>query len=503
MPNKVLFGPEQIASSSILGLMKVGSGLGINSNNQVYVQAASSSQIKAGTEVNKPITPLYQEEAVFYGLAKAAGDITQSNSSLSVGTYTGDAIHAISKMLGYLHNSYIVSTETGDTAYFPWDVGDVFIWDGGLVKVTAAIATGDTISKTGNNANVTPTQLVSLFPHEIKLNGTSIVDNTGVATIPLASTTTYGAVKINSWNGITLDSTTNTLKIRPAGQDMVKNGTNNECPICPNEINRAAFYGLAKAAGDSTQSASSNAVGVYTDNAKTAIQGMLSVASTNNPVLTGSFSHNRKANTTVGSVSAVIGYDNAAEGSGAIAIGYNNIAYAQGSITLGTNNIIYGDGAVAIGYKNIAQYQSSFVFGQYNAIDTITDWASNVEYNVGDLVYNNAYVLECLTAHTSGSTIDYSKWTMVLKYLFVIGNGNQENTRSNALAVSIEGDLRLKNNLYINCNADSSGGTKLVGLPTVTSNDDGKVLRVIDGQWTVAAAPGGSGSVASANGVSF
>lgn len=37
------------------------------------------------------------------------------------------------------------------------------------------------------------------------------------------------------------------------------------------------FYGLAKAAGDTTQSASSNTVGAYTDDAKTAIRAMLGI----------------------------------------------------------------------------------------------------------------------------------------------------------------------------------------------------------------------------------
>lgn len=293
------------------------------------------------------------------------------------------------------------------------------------------------------------------IPHDIQIDGTSIVSN-GVANIPIGNTTTPG-VFIRGF-GLYQDGAK--LGVNGSTSENIKGGTAGTfTPV--SKQHEATFYGLAKAAGDSTQSASSNAVGVYTNNAKTAIQNMLSVSSSNDPVFTGSFSQNRKANTTVGPVSAVIGYDNAAEGSGAIAMGYDNRAYSQGSIALGNNNTIYGDSAVAIGYKNIAQYQSSFVFGSYNAIDTITDWASNVEYDVGDLVYNNAYVLECLTAHTSESTLDYSKWRMVLKYLFVIGNGNGENARSNALAVSIEGDLRLKNNLYVNCNADSSGGIRV------------------------------------------
>lgn len=305
------------------------------------------------------------------------------------------------------------------------------------------------------------------IPHDIQINGTSIVSN-GIANIPIASDSAFGVVKIaDQTYGIAINSTNNDLRIAKASATSIKAGTQEYQPIVPVSQHISVFYGLAKAAGDLTQAASSNAVGVYTTNAKVAIQNMLSVPSTDSPTFTGSFSHNRKANTTVGPVSAVIGYDNAAEGTGAIAMGYNNMAYAQGSIALGSLNTIYGDGAVAIGYKNIAQYQSSFVFGSYNAIDTITDWAPNVEYDIGDLVYNNAYVLKCLTAHTSGATLDWSKWTMTINNLFTLGNGNGENERSNALAVNFNGDLRIKGNLYIDCNADSSGGTILAPIEVI------------------------------------
>lgn len=57
----------------------------------------------------------------------------------------------------------------------------------------------------------------------------------------------------------------------------MKNGTGVYRPIVSSEGHTATFYGLAKAAGDTTQSSSSNAVGNYTDSAKTAIKNMLGV----------------------------------------------------------------------------------------------------------------------------------------------------------------------------------------------------------------------------------
>lgn len=70
---------------------------------------AISPDIKAGRNWFDPIVPGNQHEAVFYGLAKAAGDSTQTAAASSVGNYTDDAKSAIHEML----NSPV--TVTGST----------------------------------------------------------------------------------------------------------------------------------------------------------------------------------------------------------------------------------------------------------------------------------------------------------------------------------------------------------------------------------------------------
>lgn len=57
----------------------------------------------------------------------------------------------------------------------------------------------------------------------------------------------------------------------------VKAGTASGAFIAPSVQDASAFYALAKAAGDSSQSQSSNPVGTYTDAARVAIQKMLGV----------------------------------------------------------------------------------------------------------------------------------------------------------------------------------------------------------------------------------
>lgn len=192
-----------VATASQLGTVFVNPSLGlyVAGTGSLTVNPAGSPYIKAGTNGYFPIVSSKQHEATFYGLAKAAGDSTQSASDNAVGTYTADASAAIRNMLGA--------------------VGDV------------------------------------------QVDGTSIVQN-NVANIP-----------ISSGSGLAYDGTN--LKANTASDTSIKTGTSNSALLTPGRQHQAVFYGLAKAAGDTTQSASSNTVGTYTAEAKSAIQSMLGI----------------------------------------------------------------------------------------------------------------------------------------------------------------------------------------------------------------------------------
>lgn len=117
--------------------------------------------------------------------------------------------------------------------------------------------------------------LVDTPVEDVQINETSIINN-GVANIPIASSSVKGVVGIDPSNGIRL-TTSNNLITNPPSSNTVKTGTNSTYPIVPSKQHESVFYGLAKAAGDITQSGSSNAVGNYTAQAKTAIREMLRV----------------------------------------------------------------------------------------------------------------------------------------------------------------------------------------------------------------------------------
>ena len=109
---------------------------------------------------------------------------------------------------------------------------------------------------------------------DVQIAGTSIV-NEGVANIPKASDSAYGVVKYSEegYNGI--KNVSNIISTNPATDDEIKAGSSGYKPIAPASQHRAVFYGLAKAAGDTTQSESATAVGTYTDGAKGAVAEML------------------------------------------------------------------------------------------------------------------------------------------------------------------------------------------------------------------------------------
>lgn len=107
---------------------------------------------------------------------------------------------------------------------------------------------------------------------DVQIKGTSIVED-GVANVPTASASRLGVVKTSNANGIYVNSD-GALSISEASSANVKTGTNIYKPITPHIEHEATFYGLAKSAGDTTQSQSSNAVGSYTEDAKSAISEM-------------------------------------------------------------------------------------------------------------------------------------------------------------------------------------------------------------------------------------
>ena len=146
---------------------------------------------------------------------------------------------------------------------------------GSTVSVTQIQSTGTKIATITVDGNGTDLYSPDAPVTDVQVNGTSVVTS-GVANIPIMSSSVPGVAKTNDAIGLKLNAN-GEVYIYKATDSDVKSANNQYRPIVSYNQHRSVFYGLAKAAGDSTQSASSNAVGTYTDSAKTAIKNMIGV----------------------------------------------------------------------------------------------------------------------------------------------------------------------------------------------------------------------------------
>ena len=237
----------------------------------VNIVLAGNGLIKAGSNGYNPIVPSNQHTSIFYGLSKAAG-VDLANETVTFGTYPDSSKAAIQHMLGTDTN--LASYESDTTSDQAYAIGELFMLNGKLHQATAAIAIDDTL-EVGTNCAVV--NAAGVFTHDVQVNSTSVVSN-GVANVPAATTSVLGVVSLLANGGITKNSDS-AIYVQSASDAEIKSAGSAASykPIVPYKQHQAVFYGLAKAAGDTTQSASSNAVGTYTDNAKASIKSMLGI----------------------------------------------------------------------------------------------------------------------------------------------------------------------------------------------------------------------------------
>ncbi len=205
----------------------------------------------------------------------------------------------------------------------------------------------------------------------------------------------------------------------------------------------------------------------------------------NDPVFSGSISANRKANTTVGSKSVAAGNNVEATGLGSHAEGSNTKASWEGSHAEGQYTVAETGASHAEGLGTNASGTATHAGGKYNVANSTTfpAWVSGTHYIPGNFVEysNNGYY--CTTENTD-TTFDSSKWiaASIGNYkLFaeIIGNGINSSTKSNARALDWNGNEYLMGDLYVGCNPDSTGGSKVLtesNLDTATTTETQAII---------------------------
>ena len=122
---------------------------------------------------------------------------------------------------------------------------------------------------------------------DVQIDSTSILNN-GTANIPIATPHvsaqqpgSLGVMKAKRDSGTDVNAS-GELIINPATPENIRQATQGRKPIVPTHQHEAAFYGLARASGDTTQANADTTlypVGTYTDDAKEAIQQMIGILS--------------------------------------------------------------------------------------------------------------------------------------------------------------------------------------------------------------------------------
>lgn len=223
-------------------------------------------------------------------------------------------------------------------------------------------------------------------------------------------------------------------------------------------VNSPAFTGSISMGRDDESTVGANSVATG-ENVIAA--GLRSHAEGERTSATGNNSHAE------GSVTTALGSNSHAEGDGSSAganashaEGYNTTASGQAAHAEGMNVTASGSGSHAEGRYTVAVGASEHVSGQYNVADTANEWVSLTSYVVGDKVLHDGKIYECMVANED-EVFSSANWIEKGNYLVVVGNGNSNDSRSNAYSLDWDGNEHVKGDVFVKSQADGTGGTSL------------------------------------------
>lgn len=153
-------------------------------------------------------------------------------------------------------------------------------------------------------------------------------------------------------------------------------------------------------------------------------------------------------------------------GNGSATIGRNLIASYPYQTAVGLNNTGYSDSIFEVGGGSESHPSTYFRVSRSKASISEGTWTNGsgaCSHAEGDSTEAKGY-----TSHAEGyKTIASKAYSHVegiyniedtdTEHLHIIGNGYSDVNRSNAFAVDWYGNVKAKGNVYVNCNADSSG----------------------------------------------
>lgn len=168
------------------------------------------------------------------------------------------------------------------------------------------------------------------------------------------------------------------------------------------------------------------------------------------PSARGSLSINRRHDSVIGSESVAVGMDTEASGTASFAEGYRTIASGEGSHAECSGSMATGYYSHSEGYKTTASGHTSHAEG------SITEARGRMSHAEGF----------CTLAtqdyqHVQGK---FNFEDNSGQFADIVGWGLNNTNKKNIEATTVTGDKRMKGDVYVGCNIDSSGGTKLATI---------------------------------------
>ena len=335
---------------------------------------------------------------------------------------------------------------------------------------------------------------------ENSANGTKLISETDYGNMLNA-----GIVKASGSYGIRISTSDGDLSTIGAGLARVRAGTNAYEPIVPSHQHESVFYGLAKAAGDTTQSAATTlAVGTYTDSAKTAIKNMLGANQWQDGTGTGAIktiNGTSSGNYSVAEGSGTQATANFAhaEGGGTTASGL--ASHAEGTSTTSSGSCAHAEGTStkaiggcshAEGFGSSANYDESHAEGYYTIAAGVAAHAEGYEaIAAGSMSHAEGYntTANRRSQHVFGeyNIVDDNTGVNGTKrgtYVEIVGNGSGTNARSNARMLDWNGNEKLSGTLTLATGSANESTISGIELKTIKQNSSTATYDIVNNAAT-------------------
>lgn len=185
-----------------------------------------------------------------------------------------------------------------------------------------------------------------------------------------------------------------------------------------------------------------------------------------NPVFTNSISLGRKADTTIGKNSFAVGNNVQASGFGSHAEGLNTKATGSYAHTEGNGTTASGDNSHAEGEKTTAKSTGSHAEG-----------SSCIASGEGSHAEGNGTTASGDYQHAQGK---FNIEDTANKYAHIVGNGENDSTRSNAHTLDWKGNAWFAGDVYVKGD-NQDNGKKLLSTSDIYFNENGELVVTING----------------------